>query len=536
MLFRSIDLDHGNVAIALNDLTGFNARCDALYLTTDADESPPHQGDELQRMRRQLANVICHDDPAQYDLIVAGGGFAGICAAIAALRSGARVALLHDRPVLGGCNSSEIRVSAGGITHTGPYPKLGNVVQEIAPVFGGNGTYATDVYEDARKQNVFRLHPPEQYCLALNERVIAVEAQDNRIAAVITRHVRTGAEKRYRGKLFADCTGDAAIARMMGAETVMGREPREKFNESLAPTKADRQVMGMSVQWYSSPADQPAPFPDIDWGIEFTEDKAYYVRGGNWEWETGQYRNQALETEYIRDYGLMVTYANWSFIKNHSTHSHQWSHEKLAWVSPLGGKRESCRVVGDYMLTQNDIENFVSHDDGTACITWNIDLHFPDPENAEKFQEPFRSCAYHRGIAKPYPVPYRCLYARDVDNLFLGGRHISMSHVAFASARVMRVLGMLGEVIGMAAAICATHQCLPRDVATTHLRELKAMMAEGVKSPLYHLGGGNCEGEMYHFKDLGKVIISPISDGKIHDPQIDQRIRKLGSQIGRAHV
>lgn len=525
----SIYLEQGENKLALQDITGFNGRCDALYFTNDPEDIPVNEANKLDKMRKERANIVCQDEPEEYDLLVAGGGIAGICTAISALRNGAKVALIHDRSVLGGCNSSEIRVSMGGITHAGLYPQLGNVVREIAPVFGGNGTYSVDTYEDKRKENIFRLHPDNQYTLALNESVVAVEkdSQDSKkINAVVTRNTITGAEKRYKAKLFSDCTGDAVIARMMGAETMRGREGKTQFNESLGAENASNQVMGMSVQWYAKKQDNAILFPDINWGIKFTEDNVYYIRGGDWEWETGQYHDQSKEAEYIRDYGLMVTYANWSFLKNHSKRKDEWACDSISWVSHLGGKRESCRVVGDYILTQNDIENNVIHTDASAAITWNIDLHFPDPENESKFEEPFRSCAYHRGIVQPYPVPYRCLYAKDVKNLFLGGRHISMSHVAFAAVRVQRILGMLGEVVGMAASICTKEEVYPRDIYEKYIDKLKGMMRLGVGFINYH-SGGNGDYEMYHFKEIGKVHV-PYDVKDFTDKNLAQRIESLG--------
>ncbi len=532
----AVALDKGEAPIALHDLTGFNGRCDALYLTTDPAEVPEPDSEKRVRLRGQLANAARREDPVEYDLAVAGGGIAGICTAIAALRTGSRVLLIHDRPVLGGCNSSEIRVVLGGFAHAEPYPQLGNVVTEIGPVLGRPGPSPAEWYEDARKENVFRLHPANRYTLALNECVVAVERDPHdasKIAALVTRHTRTGAETRYRARLFADCTGDAILARAMGAEVMYGREPRAAFGESLAPEEGDNQVMGLSVRWYSRKADRPAPFPDVDWGIAFREETAYTIRDGDWEWETGQYRDQAGETEYIRDYGLMTCFANWSFLKNRSERKAEWANDTLAWVSPLGGKRESYRVVGDYVLGQNDIEEQVHHPDATGAMTWNIDLHFPDPENAAKFEEPFRSCAYHRGIGRPYPVPYRCLYARDVSNLFLGGRHISMTHVAFSCVRVQRTLGILGEVIGMAASLCARENALPRDITEKHFDQLKAMMEKGVPIPTYHAYGCDAS-ESYHFKEIGFVSIHPPT-GRLEDPALRQRIRALGVQHRREH-
>ena len=526
-----VDLARGTASLALRDLTGFNGRCDAIYLTTDPERSPPKGGESLAKFRRRVVGTVLRDNPKVYDLAVAGGGISGMCVALAAARTGSQVILIQDRGVLGGNNSSEIRVPMGGLLNKPPYPNLGRVVREISPIAGRPGIHPASHYEDVRKENVFKT---DRRCeLVLNTRVVGVErAKDdpNKIAAYIAKSIPTGKETRIRAKLFADCTGDAVIARMMGAEVMYGREARGTYKESLAPKKADNQVMGMSVMWRSRKEAWPVPFPDVDWGIVFDEKRCYYARQGDWEWETGQYRNQAEETEYIRDYGLMTIFGNWSYLKNHSKRKAEWAKERIFWVSPLGGKRESYRVVGDYVMTQNDIEGYVVHPDATGSITWNIDLHFPDPIHAELFTEPFRSCAYHRNILKPYPVPYRCLYSKNVTNLFLAGRHISVSHIAFAPTRVMRTLGVLGEVVGMAASICRRHDAYPRDVYTAHLDELKAMMSKGVPyGPTYHPGGFGSYYDGYHFKDTGHLHVSPHTDARItNDPSVRKRVEALG--------
>ena len=529
----TVQLKKGEVSLTLRDLTGFNGRCDAIYLTLASEDCPPSGKEDLAAFRRQVTGTVLKDDPVVYDLAIAGGGVPGVCTALAAIRTGSKVVLIQDRPVLGGNNSSEIRVPMGGNIHVGPYPRLGNVVQEISPIWGRPGILPPECYEDAKKANVFRTCPSGQYRLALNTRVIGVERDKDdprKIAAYLARNVLTGEETRFRARLFVDATGDAVIARMMDAEVMYGRESRNRFNESLAPVEGDRQVMGMSVVWASKSTDGPTSFPDIDWGIDINEENVLYVRSGDWEWETGQYRDQADETEYIRDYGLMAIFTNWSYVKNHSRRKGEWAHATLSWITPLGGKRDSYRVVGDYILTQNDLENYVVYPDATAAITWDLDLHFPDPEHMKQFGEPFRSCAYHRKIPKPYPVPYRCLYSKDVPNLFLAGRHISTSHVAFSAVRVMRTLGMLGEVVGMAASICARENVLPRGVYEHHLDALKAMMDEGIPlSPTYH-GGGTGRGEVYHFKDVGYLRFSPEPHEKISEPSVQRRIQALGVQ------
>ncbi|MBQ7930656.1 MAG: FAD-dependent oxidoreductase [Clostridia bacterium] len=522
----TLALDAGDIKLALHDLTGFNGRCDAIYIT-DGEEIPTNDPAELAELRRTLLGMEIEDYPEEFDLIVAGGGMAGVCTAISAIRHGVKTLLIQDRSVLGGCNSSEIRVSLGGCPHSKPYPNIGNVVQEIGPIMGSGGTYDYEYYEDHRKKMVFELHDKRLWKMEMNTAVVDLERDGNTIKSVLCRSMITGKETRYRAKLFADCTGDGILARMMGAETMYGTESRSQFGEELAPIEGSNQVMGQSVLWLSRDTGMPSDFPDVDFGLEFDDDSVLYVTGGDWEWESGQYRDQSIEAEYIRDYAMMAIYVNWAYLKHHSPRKAEWANRELTWVSPIGGKRESYRVVGDHVLTEQDIENPVDYPDASAAITWNIDIHYPDPLFVDKFPEPFRSCAYHRGIGSPYAIPYRCLYARDVANLFLGGRIISTTHVAFASVRVMRTLGQLGEVVGMAADICKKHDALPRDVYTDYLDELIAHMERGVPVPWYHGWMPGDRHQTYHFKELGHIPIPEAYPRILKDETLRGRIEAL---------
>lgn len=519
-------LQAGALKLALHDLTGFNGRCDAIYLTDEGDE-PEGVNAKLADWRRRMTGNVIEDCPEQFDLIVAGGGMSGVCAAITAIRGGLKTLLIQDRSVLGGCNSSEIRVSLGGAPHSMPYPNLGNVVAETGPIMGSGDTYEAEYYEDARKRMVFDLCKPGTYKLAMNTSVVDVERDGDRIGAVLCRSMLTGKETRYRAPLFVDCTGDGVLARLMGAEVMYGTEGRDVFGEELAPETGSNEVMGQSILWLSEDAGKPCDFPEVDFGLEINEDNVLYVTGGDWEWESGQYRNQFTDAEYIRDYAMMAIFANWSYIKHHSARKAEYANRRITWVSPIGGKRESYRVKGDYVLTEQDIERHVWFPDATAAITWNIDLHYPDPDYVDKFPEPFRSCAYHREIGSPYAVPYRCLYSKDVPNLFLGGRIISVSHVAYAAVRVMRTLGQLGEVIGMAAQICSEHRCSPRDVYTTWLDELKEKMTAGVKPAWYHGWIPCSRAQTYHFKELGHIRIPDEYERIVKDEKLRRRIERL---------
>lgn len=513
--------------LCLCDLTGFNGRCDAIYLSTEQNDVPCN----TEEFREKASGVCVEETDTFYDLIVCGGGIAGVCMALTAVYEGLNTALIQDRPILGGCNSSEIKVGLGGWIRSQPYPALGNVLQEISPVFGSPGSFEKSVYEDDRKLNAFRTAQwwaGGKCGVFLNERVVTIQKESDVLSSVTTKNIYTGKMKRYRGRLFADCTGDGTLARLGGAEVMYGREAKDEYNEPLAPDKADNMVMGMTITWNSSICDGDTAFPDIDWGIEFTEKNSYKVPYGDWEWEVGQFRDMALEAEYIRDYSLMTIFCNWSFLKNHSKDKDQFKNRKLNWVSPLGGKRESYRVKGEHILTENDIEQHIPYPDATASLTWDIDIHYPDPKNVAMFGEPFRSCAIHRGIKEHYPVPYRCLYSKDIKNLFLGGRLVSTTHIAFSCVRVMRTLGVLGEVCGLAAGICKRENCLPADVYKTHFEKLKALMQRGVVIKPYHAYDPG-EAEHFAFPGYNKFFTDPESVAlPLDDPEMMQRINAIG--------
>jgi len=471
------------VIVSLRDLTGFDGRCDAVVFASDADFVPPADFKTGAPWRRKLLGLSEKpDDAGRFDLVVVGGGIAGICSAVSAARSGLKVALIQDRPVLGGNNSSEVRVHLGGGTMLAPYPALGGVVRELSPAKRGNAG-PPERYEDSKKMKVVAAE--KNLALFLSTHVSEVETDGKKIAAVVGRNIRTGRRLRFAGRVFADCTGDGTVGFLAGADYRMGREGKDETGEGLAPEKADKMTMGSSVQWYSRRGDGPSEFPKCPWAVQFTEDNVQRVTGGEWNWETGMNKHQIDQFEEVRDYGMMVVYGNWAFLKNSPRSRAKYANLKLDWVAHIAGKRESRRLLGDVILTQQDIVGQKAFDDACVTTTWTIDLHYPHPKNAQQFPgREFRSIARHLRI-KPYPIPYRCLYSRNIDNLFMAGRDISVTHVALGTIRVMNTCGMMGEVVGMAAAICKARDTTPRGVYRDHLAELKERMRKGVsKTPI----------------------------------------------------
>ena len=464
--------------IQLHDLTGFDGRCDAVLFSADPGFRPPEETKELLDFKRLMLNLRNKPKFAgRLDLVVVGGGVAGTCAAISAARLGLQVALVQNRPVLGGNNSSEVRVHLNGKINLPPYPALGNVVRELDSGHRGNAQPASH-YNDAKKLMVAEGEKNLQLFLQMH--AYKVQMKGERITAVIARHIRTNQDYRFEGNWFADCTGDGNLGYLAGADFRMGRESKAETGESLAPEKADKMTMGTSVQWYAEAVDQPAPFPECPWAIQFKEDTCFYLKHGDWNWETGLNRDQIKEFEFIRDHGLRAVYGNWAYLKNHSKRKAEFANLKLSWVAYIGGKRESRRLLGDVILQEQDIVGRKEFPDAMVTTTWSIDLHYPHPKNTENFPgEEFRSIAKFNKI-DPYPIPYRCLYSRNVPNLFMAGRDISVTHVALGTVRVMRTCGMMGEVVGMAASLCKKHDAEPRDVYHNYLDELKELATKGI--------------------------------------------------------
>lgn len=470
----TVTLKKGSTSIRLHDLTGFDGRCDAIFLTTDKKKDP-NQMDTSDGWRRKMLKLASGKENA-FDFVVIGGGIAGMCAAATAARNGCKVALVNDRFVLGGNNSSEVRVHLGGIIEMGKYPRIGRMIREFGHTRSGNampGYY----YEDIKKDSF--IVSEQNITLFAGYRAIATKMDGNRIKHVTIEHIETGERIILDAPLFSDCTGDGTIGALAGADFVMGREAVHEYGESMAQPVADSIVMGASLQWYTKKNASTTPFPEFSYGMEFDAGNAEFVMKGEWTWETGMNRNQITEAERVRDYGLMVVYSNWSFLKNHSERKESYGPMQLDWLGYVLGKRESRRLLGDYVLTQLDIDNHTVHEDASFCTTWAIDLHFPDPKNTRLFPgNEFKSRTVHNWIY-PYDVPYRCLYSRNIDNLFMAGRNISCTHVALGTVRVMRTTGMMGEVVGMAAAICKEHGTTPRGVYRYYLSDLKAMMQKG---------------------------------------------------------
>ena len=488
--------------LALHDLTDFEGRCEAILFCKDSSFVPTNDIEQLTKFRRKLLNLPEEPEEAgEFDLIVSGGGLAGTCAAIAAARNGVKVALIQDRPVLGGNGSSEVRVWPEGHTNKTLYPHVGDIVNEILPpivkgpgqVFNG---VAAQYYDDALKLKVVRAEP--NITLKLNHRVIKVETEGDTIKAVVIQSTLNSRRYRLKGKLFSDCTGDATIGFKAGAEheykieQLMGSS--NLFNvldvtnkeDVLACECKDKSALAMKCEM----GDYDQPFPRCPWALDLS-DKPFPGRKGvttfgkqgldsfanMWYWESGFNKDQVNEIELIRDHNFRAMYGAWDVLKNVDG---MYPKHRLGWSAFIAGKRESRRLMGDVVLDAEDFKQQRKYEDAAFPCSWHVDLHTPKKEFQEGFEDMEFVSDYTRGkeyqYGGEYWAPYRTLYSRNIKNLFMAGRCISVTKTGLGPVRVMKTCGMMGEVVGKAAAVCIQHNATPREVYTKHLAELQNLL------------------------------------------------------------
>jgi hypothetical protein len=407
------------------------------------------------------------------DFCVVGGGMAGLCAAVAAARRGARVALVQDRPVLGGNASSEVRMWICG-AHGENHRETG-IIEEIHLENNHRNPSSNFAIWDSILYETARLEP--NLTLLLNCSCHAAGMAGPRVAWV--RGWQTTAETWHtvRASLFADCSGDSILAPLTGAEFRVGREARSEFNEDIEPDVADSRTMGMSCLFQVRETSTPKPFIPPRWANVYATDADLPRRGHGftglsnfWWMELGGEADSIHDTEALRDELLKVAFGVWDHLKNRGDHgAANW---ELEWVGFLPGKRESRRYLGDHVLTQNDIRAEGRFDDLVAYGGWSMDDHHPGG-----IRWPGDPTVFHPAPS-PYGIPYRSLYSRNLENLLFAGRNISCTHAAMSSTRVMATCAVCGQAVGTAASLAARYGTSPRGVYREHLRELQQALLD----------------------------------------------------------
>lgn len=458
-----VKIKTNDVEIQLSDLTGFNGRCDAIYFSK-SKKMPTEAETNLGSWRKTiLGEMTAPKEEKAYDLVITGGGLAGCAAAISAAEQGLKVALIHDRPMLGGNASEEVRVHTLGI-----YGKYERILKMIDTKHFPNGSYKAKYDQEKRDKNVKSF---KNIDLFLDWRAYNAKSENNSITHVDARHTATGERIRFTAPRFVDSTGDGWIGFWAGAEFSYGRESSSTYGESWdkwgelwSPEESDDFVMGSSVLWQNKKTDKEHKFPELSWAKDIA--KEHKAIAGEWYWEFSRNDlHQIDDAEEIRDHMLRAIYGSFSNAKKLEKNKNY----KLQWVSYLVGKRESRRLIGDHIYTFNDVKNQTKFKDAVVEEIRAIDVHYQRDLKDSHEPDFLSEALFYKG--KKYYVPYRSLYSKNITNLFMAGRNFSCSHIGLGGPRVMLTTGQMGAAVGLAAVICKKYNVTPREVYTKHLQE-----------------------------------------------------------------
>ena len=403
-----------------------------------------------------------------YDFVVIGAGLAGMMAAVSASRHGLRTALINDRPVPGGNAGKEIRIpSVGAANCNFFYSRESGLTEEIL---------LENLYRNKTRN-------PEGWHLTLltflkneslldcyyNTYIHEVDKKDGRIVSVGGWTVLTELHRTFKAPYFADCTGDGTVGALAGASFMMGTEGRDEFNESLAPDKGHSGTMGLSLHFHTVDAEKPMPYEKPEWVTLELTDKDFNVhrpgidgfktqKGGFWWLEWGGELDTIHETEIITEKLNQIVYSIWDYLKNKSPIKDEIINYEMDWVGAIPGKRESRRLTGEHILTQNDIDNQRDFPDAATYGGYGFDDHGPKGF----FDNDIPSM--HSANKGPFNIPLRSLYSKDIVNLFMGGRDISATHIGLTATRVQYTCSQIGQAVGTAAAVCYEEKKMPGEL------------------------------------------------------------------------
>ena len=468
------NLGKGETELAIVDLAGAYARCDAVLLTTDFNYVPPDDGEKLAAARRHFSGVDPKvEDGGSYDVVVVGAGPCGLGAAIAAARLGARTVLIHDRPVLGGNASVENNISFGGSAYCHQQgaadAREGGILEEALML----RQHLADVRGSAAFGDAFRVLVDGETNITerANERVIAAAKNGRKVTEVTAVSTLTGRRVRYRGIIFVDGTGDGWLGFFVGASRMFGREAKSEYGEEEAPEKADDATMSGCLGYRYRKTSSEVSYETPPWakvlpaGFDRTDVGGLQDR---WWLEHAGTLDDVAEPERARDELIRINLAYWGWLREHPRLGAQARKCVLEDVRTNNRRREGWRLVGDYVLTGNDCHAGTTFPDAVAVGGWGLDLH--DPRGIEN---PKGNGWWSVHQVPLYTIPYRCLYSKDFDNLLMAGRNISVTHVALGSTRIQGTIFALGQAVGTAAAMMVQSGCTAREIGQKRIGQLQ---------------------------------------------------------------
>lgn len=487
----SVMLPGGDVTLALHDLTGFDGRCDAIYFSADGKEPPNGVNDESRAWRKGLRGLPEHPvDTGTYDVVVVGGGISGCAAALAAARLGQRVALIHDRPVLGGNASTEIGLMPRGTQ--------GALLKELSQRNANGDIAALSLLEAEPTADVF-----------LENRIFAAKKDGARIVAIDTVEARGGLERRFGARMFIDASGVAILGVLAGADTLFGREARSDFNEPYAPEVADDMHHGNTLFFRTRMADHPVAFTDVPWATEVAKDYAnlsgQLIQTGDENgpgpsaganpstpafrfgskndvfpathfWEYGQWLDPYTSGELVRDYLMRALYGTFANVKRLEPEA--YANLQFEWMAYVAAQGEFRRYRGDYILTEHDIRNHTRFDDTLIANDGSFCIHCAWDPGEGKYDFRLKDWIFDMRDRESYEIPFRCLYSANIDNLLMAGKHISVTHIAGTATKLMGNGAQHGVAVAAAASLCNRLDTTPRGLLENHFCELKSLVGE----------------------------------------------------------
>lgn len=453
----------------------------------------------------------------KFDFVVFGGGLAGLCCAIAAAREGIKTAIVQDRPMFGGNSSSEIRVTPLGSACFNAWGRETGIIEELlledratnhVHMFehGMTNTHWDMVlYEAVRREANLTMFMNTTVRAVDSEAIDPANPTTRRITGVHGSQLASEREFIFRAVQYADCTGDATVGALAGADFRYGREARSEFGEPLAPVVADDVTNGSTITMRARNIGRPVPYTPPEWiAIYKSLDdigpfrKVAHIKrkeyGGYWWLEVGNPYRQIEDTQAVKEELLKHVLGVWNYIKNYSPDKEIAKNYALEWIGAIPGKRESRRLMGDVILTEHDVHNDPRWADAVASAGWIIDLHIKGGIlNKNEPGEPSHADANYRHWihVPPFSVPLRALYSRNVENLWMAGRNLSATHVAFGAVRVQSVLANHGQAVGTAAAYALTHNLSPRETAQPDGEHIGKIRQQIIRDDVQVLGFEN---------------------------------------------
>lgn len=487
-----IKLLPGVHSLKILDSTGYFGRFSSVVITNDFNYVPEHDINRMHKERLLIRNESTKVvEVGNFDFVVAGAGAAGICAAVAAARKGAKVALVQSRPGLGGNSSDEGTIGLDGAASHHFGMRESGIVEEIRRIHDHK-----EISWEAAFCEV--LNAEKNISVFYNKFIIDAKTVNNQIEAIYALDAIDVKVYEFEGKIFADCTGDGWVGYFSGAKYRLGREAKHEFGESLAPVAPDNYTMSGSLLgtydhkqmlgYYAVETNHAVPFQAPNWAVKLPEGNELHRKPnrlytGEWWLENSTDWDDLWDQETVRDEMIRLNLGYFHWLKNSYEKKELARNLDLVALGKYNGRRENRRLIGDYILTENDCVNGTKFEDGISYCGWTIDVHHPK--------------GIYSGVEGPYfsdvqvqlcAVPFRTLYSKNIQNLLFAGRCISVSHLALGSVRVQSTLATLGQVVGLAAMNCLNKKISPREIYQNHMKEFQQellsedLFIPGVKS------------------------------------------------------